>query len=151
MLQLTEQGCLGMLNVCCESLVRATIIAMSSSTEHSGKLSKDHISLLIKACHMATITRWAGEHHVYFWKYGTHRIILDLLLNNYHRKYELYHLSIAEQITMAQEGLNTSYLLVLRPYIWDIVGGLASHGADDLIPNVQGDKFLVNMIITCAW
>ncbi|KAL8126612.1 BTB/POZ domain-containing protein At1g04390 isoform X3 [Apium graveolens] len=148
---LTEQGCLTMLNVCCKSLVRATIDAMSTFSEHSGKLSKDHLSLLIKACHMAMITRWAGEHHVYFWKYGIHGIILDLLLNNYHKKYELqHHLSIAEQITIAQEGLNTNYLLILRPYIWDIVGGLALHGADDLIPNAQWDKSLVNMIITCA-
>lgn len=141
-----------MLNVCCESLVRATIDAMSSCSEHSGKLSKDHISLLIQACHMAMITRWAGEHHVYFWKYGIHRIILDLLLNNYRKKHELrHHLSIAEQITIAQEALNTSYLLILRPYIWDILGGLALHGADDLIPNVLGDNSLVDMIITCAW
>lgn len=141
-----------MLNECCESLVRATINAMSSCIEHSGKLSKDRISLLIKACHMATITRWAGEHHVYFWKYRTHRVMLDLLLNNYYKKYELeHHLSIAEQITIAQDGLNASHLLVLRPYIWDIVGGLASHGTDDLIPTAEGDKFLVNMLITCAW
>ncbi|KAL1823031.1 hypothetical protein ACET3Z_009809 [Daucus carota] len=148
---LSEQGCLKMLNECCESLVRATINAMSSCIEHSGKLSKDRISLLIKACHMATITQWAGEHHVYFWKYRTHRVMLDLLLNNYYKKYELeHHLSIAEQITIAQDGLNASHLLVLRPYIWDIVGGLASHGTDDLIPTAEGDKFLVNMLITCA-
>lgn len=146
---ISEQGCLKMLRMCCEPLIQAIINGMSSCSLHSGKLSKDQMSITLEACRLAMITRWAGEHHTYFWKFGVDRILLDLLLNNCHKNYEVQHLlSLKEKIEIAQEGLDTNFLLVLRPYIWDILGGLAAHWEEDLNPKMHENEFHIDILIT---
>ncbi|KAK9275896.1 hypothetical protein L1049_023170 [Liquidambar formosana] len=88
-LAISEQGCLEMMSLCCEPIVEAIISAMCGWSSSSGKVANDQMSLLVEACHLARITRWAGEHHIYFWKLGIDRVLLDLLLDNCHKRNKL--------------------------------------------------------------
>ncbi|KAK4835681.1 hypothetical protein QYF36_012984 [Acer negundo] len=51
---------------------------------------------------------------------------------------------------MAQEGLNANFLLVLRPYIWDILGWLATHHEEGFNLYIHGNELHINILITCA-
>ncbi|KAK9274579.1 hypothetical protein L1049_021828 [Liquidambar formosana] len=51
---------------------------------------------------------------------------------------------------MVQEGLNANFLLVLRPYIWDILGWLAAHCGEDFSPNMHFNEFCMSILITSA-
>lgn len=142
-----------MTSLCCEPLVKAIVCGMNRWTSHSGKISSDQMALLVEACHLALITRWCGQHHIFFWKHGIDKVLLDLLLKDFHIKpsQQLQFLSTEEQISMAQEGLSTNFFLVLRPYIWDILGWLAIHCEEDFNPNICGSELHINILIVCAW
>ncbi|GAV74880.1 BTB domain-containing protein [Cephalotus follicularis] len=134
----------------CQPLVEAIISGMSGWSLHSGKLPGDSMSLLGEACRLALITRWEGEHHIYFWKKGIDRILLDLLVENFHKKQSQHLLSLEEQISIAREGLNANYLHALRPYIWDILGCLATHCGEDFDPSIHGNEMHISILITSA-
>ncbi|CAK9157782.1 unnamed protein product [Ilex paraguariensis] len=151
LLAMSEQGSFKMVILCCEPLVKAIICGMSNLSLHSGKLAKDQMILVMEACRLTRIARWAGEHHSYFWKLGVGRVLIDLLLNNFHKIHQSQlNWSLKEQIVMAQEGLNANFLLVLRPYVWDILGWLAANCAQDFDPKMHGDELHINILIICA-
>ncbi|KAL7217359.1 hypothetical protein ACSBR1_029123 [Camellia fascicularis] len=150
-LAINEQGCSKMMKMCCEPIVKSIINGLSSWSSHSGKIPKDQMALLVEVCRLALITRWAGEHHNYFWKLGIGNVLLNLLLNNFHKTHQPQtFLSLEEQIATAQKGLSANFLLVLRPFIWDILGGLAAHCPEDVNAKMHGDEVCVNLLITCA-
>ncbi|PSS03165.1 BTB/POZ domain-containing protein [Actinidia chinensis var. chinensis] len=151
LLAINEEGCSTMMTLCSEPIVRAIINGLNSWSSHSGKISKDQMSLLMEACRLALITRWEGEHHNYFWKLGVDRILLNLLLNNFRNTSQSQQFSsLKEQIAAAQHGLNQNFHPVLRPFIWDILGGLAAHCLEDFDPKMHGNELCINVLITCA-
>ncbi|KAA8527155.1 hypothetical protein F0562_008616 [Nyssa sinensis] len=149
-LVINGEGCFKMMKMWCEPITKAIICGMSSWSSHSGKVAKEQLSLLMEACRLALITRWAGEHHNYFWELGVDRVLVNLLLNNFHKSKQSNSLSLQEQIHIAQKGLNENFLLVLRPYVWDILGSLAVHCEEDFNPEVYGNEVCVNILMTCA-
>ncbi|KAI3883465.1 hypothetical protein MKW92_005551 [Papaver armeniacum] len=78
----SEQGCLRITKLYCEPIMKAIITAMDVCS-YSGKVSSDQGILLMEACRLALITRWAGDHHSYLWKFGVDSSLLGLLDNNF--------------------------------------------------------------------
>ncbi|KAK2971978.1 hypothetical protein RJ640_004998 [Escallonia rubra] len=149
--QISEQGCSRLMKMCCEPLINAIISGMSDWSLVSGKLTKQQISLFGEACRLAMITRWAGEQHNHFWKLGVEKVLLQLLLNNNQETFLSQNLaSLDQQIAIANKGGSASPLLFLRPYIWDILGWLATNCAEDFDPKKLGNELNINMLITCA-
>lgn len=145
--QINENTGLQMMRLCCKPIIKAIISGMSELSSNSRKVSNDQMSLLEEACRLALITRWTGEHHIHLWKQGIDKILLDLLLNFRNQPYK-HSMSLDEQIATAKEGLDANYLLVLRSYIWDILGWLAIHCGEDFHPE---SELYINILITCAW
>ncbi|KAL6975090.1 hypothetical protein U1Q18_023885 [Sarracenia purpurea var. burkii] len=149
-LAINEQGCSKMIALCCEPIVIAIINGMNCWRSQSGKVPKEQMSLLTEACRLALITRWEGEHHNYFWKGGIDRVLLNLLLNNFHKTYQSSQfLSLDELIATAQQNLSENFL-VLRPFIWDILGGLAAHCLENFNPKTHGNEHCITLLIICA-
>ncbi|XP_048425761.1 BTB/POZ domain-containing protein At1g04390 isoform X4 [Pyrus x bretschneideri] len=146
-LVINEEICVQMMSLGCKPIIKVIISGMSEWNSHSRKVSNDQMSLLEEACRLALITRWEGEHHIYMWKQGIDKILLDLLLENFHNQPYKCSMSLDEQMVIAKEGLNANYLLVLRSYIWDILGWLAIHCGEDFNPERE---IYINILITCA-
>ncbi|XP_050368318.1 BTB/POZ domain-containing protein At1g04390 isoform X2 [Argentina anserina] len=146
-LTINEQKCLQLMNLSCQPIIKAIISGMSDWSSHSRKVTKDQMSLLVEACRLALISRWAGEHHIYFWKQKIDKILLDLLLEKFHNDSYEDSISLEEQIVIAKEGLSANYLLSLRSYVWDILGWLAIHCGEDFNPETE---FHLNILIACA-
>ncbi|KAF9592985.1 hypothetical protein IFM89_019562 [Coptis chinensis] len=133
------------------SVVKAIIDALGGWNLCSGKVATNQVPLLALACKLASITHWSGEHHAYFWKLGVDRVLLNLLVNNfYKRKQPESGASLKELADAARKGLDANYLLVLRPYIWDILGWLAAHYLENFNPEAQGNSHSLNILITCG-
>lgn len=147
-LAMNEQGCSKMMASCCEPITNAIIDGMRSWGTLPGRIPKDTMFLLTGACRLALITRCAGEHHKYFWKLGIDQVLLKLLLKDFHKIYPSQH--YLEKIVTAEHGLRENYLVVLRPFIWDILGGLASHCLKDFNPSMHGEEFRMDFLIICA-
>lgn len=142
---MNEHGCSKVMALCCVPITKAIVEVMRSWGSLSGRIPL----LLTGACRLALITRWSGEHHKYFWKLGIDKVLLKLLLNDFHKLYSSEH--CIEKIAAAELGLRENYLLVLRPFVWDILGGLAAHCLEDFNPNMHGDEFCMDFLIICAW
>lgn len=143
-LAMNEHGCSKVMALCCVPITKAIVEVMRSWGSLSGRIPL----LLTGACRLALITRWSGEHHKYFWKLGIDKVLLKLLLNDFHKLYSSEH--CIEKIAAAELGLRENYLLVLRPFVWDILGGLAAHCLEDFNPNMHGDEFCMDFLIICA-
>ncbi|KAL3851055.1 hypothetical protein ACJIZ3_012937 [Penstemon smallii] len=150
-LALTKRGCLKMISISCEPLVKAIIGAMDEWSLQSEKLDKNQVPVLLEACRLASITRWAGDHHFYFWKGGVDRLLLNLLLNDYNKIHQLQRdLSVNNLMIMVKKGLNENSQLFLRPYVWDILGGLAANCAENFNHEINQNEFQLNVLIMCA-
>ncbi|XP_062168769.1 BTB/POZ domain-containing protein At1g04390 isoform X3 [Alnus glutinosa] len=145
-----EENCLKLLNLFGEPVVNAIVSEMCKQNSLSGKAANDQVSLLKEACRLALITRWAGKHHIYFWKQGIDRVLLGLLLEDFHDNLYQHFLSLEELMSIAHKVLSSNYLLVLRGYIWDILGWLATHCGEDFNPNTHGNELHLNILITCS-
>ncbi|OVA04620.1 BTB/POZ-like [Macleaya cordata] len=146
----SEQGCLTVTKMFCEPIVKATINAMDEWSL-SGKVASDQVPLLVEACRLALITRWAGDHHTYFWKFGVGRALLGLLHNNFCKsKPSESFLESRELIAIACEALDSNYNVALRPYIWDVLGWLATYCREDFNPKKEGKFNCLNVLIACA-
>ncbi|KAI3840640.1 hypothetical protein MKX03_004652 [Papaver bracteatum] len=146
----SEQGCLRITKLYCEPIVRAIITAMDECS-YSGKVSSDQGILLMEACRLALITRWAGDHHTYLWKFGVDSSLLGLLDNNFCKnKLSTSFLSSREEIDIAKEVLDSNSNGALTPYIWDVLGWLATHCTEDYNPKKEGKLNCFNVLIACA-
>ncbi|XP_031116460.1 BTB/POZ domain-containing protein At1g04390 [Ipomoea triloba] len=149
-LMMSDEECSTVIKICGESIVKAIITRMGNLSSGQ-KLAKDQMSTLLEACRLALITRWVGEHHHYFWKAGIDGVLLNLLLDNFHTDYHSLHfLPLREQIVKIKQGLQTSFCLPLRPYVWDILGYLAAHSAEDCNPMMHGHEASFNTLVVCA-
>lgn len=150
-LQKSEQGCLRITKLYCEPIMKAIITAMDECS-YCGKASSDQGILLLEACRLALITRWAGDHHTYLWKFGVDSSLLGLLDNNFCKnKKSTSFSSSREEIDIAKEVLDSNSNGALTPYIWDVLGWLATHCREDYNPEKEGKLNCFNVLIACAW
>ncbi|XP_065865436.1 BTB/POZ domain-containing protein At1g04390 isoform X2 [Euphorbia lathyris] len=145
-----EKGCLTMMNLCCEPIVKAIIDGMSGWTKNSGKISNEDFTLLVEACRLAMISRWAGQHHDFLWKQRIDRVLLNILLNDFHNRPSHGFSDLEEEISIAREGLKANFFLGLRPYVWDLLGWLATHCREGFIANRHDHELKLDILITCA-
>ncbi|MBA0843989.1 hypothetical protein Goarm_001125 [Gossypium armourianum] len=145
-----EQRCIKMTSLCSGPLIKAIIGGMRVWRLGSGKGVNDLVSLLDEACRLALITRWPGEHHNHFWEQGIDKVLLDLLLENFDKQALEHPLTPQARISIAQQGLDTNFLIALRPYIWEIFGWLAVHCRKDFRPSADRNELYIDMLITCA-
>ncbi|PWA98974.1 Armadillo-like helical [Artemisia annua] len=147
----SEEGRLKMIESYCEPLVKAIINGLNNWTLYSGKLTKDQMSLIRVACCVSKIICWHGKHHGYFWKLGIESVLLRLLLDDLHIKQLPDQFSSSEEmISVAQDGLSANFLPVLKPHVWDILGGLAAHCAEDFTAHTLKSEHRLKFLITCA-
>ncbi|PIA29720.1 hypothetical protein AQUCO_05800077v1 [Aquilegia coerulea] len=145
-----EQGWSAIARTCYESIVKAIIDAMGGWNLSSGKVATDQVPLLSEACKLALITRWDGEHHSYFWKFGVDRVLLNLLVDNFYKnRPSQSYSSLEELIAEARKGLDANYLEVLRPFIWASLGWLVTHCPEDFTPDTRGNNCL-DVLLTCG-
>ncbi|XP_030495521.2 BTB/POZ domain-containing protein At1g04390 isoform X1 [Cannabis sativa] len=149
-LAINEQRFFKMMSLCCEPIIQAILSEMSKWSKKSGKVAVERISLVQEACLLALITRWGGKHHIYFWEHGIDKVLIGLLLENSHNKLHQSCLTMEEEISIAQEGLSSSYNLVLRNYIWNILGWLAIYCEEGFNPEINGNNLYIDVLITCS-
>ncbi|TKY49356.1 BTB/POZ domain-containing protein [Spatholobus suberectus] len=116
----------------------------------SKKIGNNNGSLSVEACQLALITRWAGDHHINFWKQRIDKVLLNLLIENIQDQLSEPVLSLEKQISTAKEGLKANYNLGVRSYLWDILGWLIIHCGENLNPYTHGSELCINLLITCA-
>ncbi|KAL0443180.1 UNVERIFIED_CONTAM: BTB/POZ domain-containing protein [Sesamum latifolium] len=150
-LMLSRRGCEKMMRICCEPLVKAVMSTMNNWRSQSEKLDKSQMSVMEEACRLASITRWAGDHHSYLWKSGVDRLFLDLLVAN-HTKIQKpqRELSVHDLITVVQESQSANLPLSFRPYLWDILGGLAANCPENIDLERHGNDLRLSVLIICA-
>lgn len=142
LLAMSGQRCSKMMRLCCEPIVQAIICGLRGCSLSDRQIAKDQISLLVEAGHLALITRWAGEHHIYFWKLGIERVLSTLLLSKSHKAQPPQHsLSLKELRAITDEG---------PAFIWDIIGGLVTHCGEDFNPEMNGSDVFIGILIGCA-
>ncbi|KAL0306141.1 UNVERIFIED_CONTAM: BTB/POZ domain-containing protein [Sesamum radiatum] len=150
-LMLSRRGCEKMMRICCEPLVKAVMSTMNNWRSESEKLDKSQMSVMEEACRLASIARWAGDHHSYLWKYGVDRLFLDLLVDNHTKIQKLQReLSVHDLITVVQESQSANLPLSFRPYLWDILGGLAANCAENIDLERHGNELRLSVLIICA-
>lgn len=132
--------------------MKAVISALKSRSSISEKSTKNQSSLVEEACHLASITFWAGDHHMHFWKAGVDRVLLDLLLEDYPKVQKMQDdLSMNDLISVVRESHEANFLLSYRPYVWDILGGLAANCVGNINHKLPGNELRLNVLIICAW
>ncbi|KAJ1387197.1 SKP1/BTB/POZ domain superfamily [Sesbania bispinosa] len=146
----SQENCLKVVDLCGEALVDAIVCGMRETGLSSNKNGNNHGSLLMEACRLALITRWAGDHHIIFWKQGIDRVLLNLLFENIQDQSSELILSLEKQISMVKEGLKANYHLGLRSYLWDILGLLTIHCGENFNPYSHGSELHINLLIMCA-
>ncbi|XP_027191055.1 BTB/POZ domain-containing protein At1g04390 isoform X2 [Cicer arietinum] len=146
----SRENCLKVMDLCGEALVDAILCGMRETKPCSKKVENNHGSLLVEACQLALITRWAGDHHIRFWKQGIDRVLLNLLIENIHDQSSELVLSLEKQISMVKEGLKVNYHVALRSYLWDILGWLTIHCGENSNPHTHGSGLHINLLILCA-
>ena len=140
---MSEQRCSKMMRLCCEPIVKAIICGLKGCGLSGRQSAKGRISLLVEAGHLALITRWAGEHHIYFWKLGIASVLSTLLLRKSHKAQQPPHsLSLEELTFITDEG---------SAFIWEIIVGLVTHCGEDFNPEMNGNDVFISILIYCAW
>ncbi|KAL5079090.1 hypothetical protein RYX36_007511 [Vicia faba] len=150
---LRSQGnCLKVMDLCGDALVDAIICGMRETGPSSKKIENNYGSILVEACKLALITRWAGDHHIRFWKQGIDRVLLSLLIENIHDQSVELVLPLEKQISMVKEGLKVNYHVAPRSYVWDILGWLTIHCGENSNPYsyTHESELHINLLILCA-
>ena len=138
------------MDTCGEALVNAILCGMGEIRVRPRKLVNKNSSILEEACRLALITRYAGDHHIMFWKQRIDKALLNLLIGNI-QDFSKEHVLLDKQISVAKEGLKTNHQLCVRGYVWDILGWLAIHSGENFNPCIHGSEIYINLIIICAW
>ncbi|CAH9145185.1 unnamed protein product [Cuscuta epithymum] len=154
-LMMSEQECSTVIKICGEPVVEAILAGMARMRKlyPSLKEQKKQMPILVKTCSLALITRWAGEHHHYFWKAGICEVLLRLFMDNFNKDYHSFQsLPLREKIGIIQsnEALQTNFCLPLRPYVWDILGHLATNSDEGCNPVMHGHEACLKTLVLCA-
>ncbi|KAL6314869.1 hypothetical protein AAG906_029085 [Vitis piasezkii] len=81
-------------------------------------ITRDQISVAVEAGRLALITCWAGEHHIYFWKLGIGKVLIELRLS------EFLKAQRPQDILLSEE--QKSIALKDATFTCDILGGLVT-------------------------
>ncbi|KAM0070631.1 putative chromatin remodeling & transcription regulator BTB-POZ family [Helianthus debilis subsp. tardiflorus] len=147
----SEEGRLKMIESYVEPLAKSIISGLSNWSLHIGKLTKEHMSLIKGACCVCKIICWPGKHHNYFWKLGIESVLLKLLLDDFHIKQMPEHFSSLDEVeALARDGLSANFLPAIKPHVWDILGGLATHCAEDFTAQMVKSELYLKILITCV-
>ncbi|KAI3703739.1 hypothetical protein L1987_73933 [Smallanthus sonchifolius] len=147
----SEEGRLKMIESYGVPLVKSFIDVLNNWSLHSGKLTKEQMSLIKAACCVCKIICWPGKHHNYLWKLGILSVLLKLLLDDFHIKQIPEHFSSPDELeAFARDGLSSNILPVIKPHVWDILGGLAAHCAEDFTAQMLKSEPHLKLLITCA-
>ncbi|KAK9065512.1 hypothetical protein SSX86_014913 [Deinandra increscens subsp. villosa] len=147
----SEEGRLKMIESYGEPLVKSIISALNSWSLQSGKITKEQLSLIMGACCACKIICWPGKHHNYFWKLGIESVLLKLLLDDFHIKQIPEHFSSLDELeAIARDGLSANFLPAVKPHVWDILGGLAAHCAEDFTAQMLNSELHLKILIMCA-
>ncbi|XP_058722766.1 BTB/POZ domain-containing protein At1g04390-like isoform X2 [Vicia villosa] len=148
----SQENCLKVMDLCGEALVDAIICGMRETGPSSKKIENNYGSVLVEACKLALITRWAGDHHIRFWKQGIDKVLLSLLIENIHDQSTELVLSLEKQISMVKEGLKVNYHVAVRSYVWNILGWLVIHCSENSNPYsyTHESELHINLLIMCA-
>ncbi|XP_022936464.1 BTB/POZ domain-containing protein At1g04390 [Cucurbita moschata] len=149
-LVINEETGLERMSSFCEPIVSAILSAMTECSLQPATVTNNQIWLLEEASRLALITRWAGQHHNYFWKHGIDRALLHLLLGKCPKQLYECTLSLEDQINIAREGLKSNYFPGMRVYIWEILGSLATNFNEDVYLNKSSNRPLIDMLLSCA-
>lgn len=135
-----------------EPLVKSIISGFNNWSSHSGKSTKEQMLFIRVGCCVCKIVCWPGKHHNYFWKLGIESVLLKLLLDDLHIKQIPEQFSSLDELeAFARDGLSANFLPVLKPHVWDILGGLAAHCAEDFTAHMLKSELHLKILITCAW
>ncbi|XP_054814645.1 BTB/POZ domain-containing protein At1g04390 isoform X2 [Prosopis cineraria] len=146
----SQENCLKVIDTCGEALIDAIVCGMEETGAHSRKFVNKNSSILVEACRLALVTRWAGDHHISFWKQRIDRVLLNLLMENIQDLSKERVLSLDKQISIAKECLKTNHQLSVRGYVWDILGWLTIHSGEYFNPCTHGSELYINLIIISA-
>lgn len=113
----------------------------------SNNIPTDQIPLVMEASRTALITRWAGNHHSFFWTLEIDNVLLDNLVGNCSGKYLTQAMFLSDElITKVYDNVTS-----IRPYLWDILGWLATYCNEDFLPKMKGGLSCLDALIFCAW
>ncbi|CAM8986783.1 unnamed protein product [Rhodiola kirilowii] len=148
-LMLYEQDCVKLITIFGEPIVNAIINGLKLKSG-SGKNAHLQLPLLEEASRLALIARWAGEHHLLFWKFEIHKVLLGILFGRCDRfNQSSYSSELEDQIHIARENLNLDLYPNLSPYIWEILGYLAAYCKEECFLFID-EKETIIMLIICA-
>ncbi|XP_028554848.1 BTB/POZ domain-containing protein At1g04390 isoform X2 [Dendrobium catenatum] len=142
----SQEGCSKLTKSHCDSIVQGIFAAMSEwCSLGSRKVPPDQMTLVKEACQSALMTRWAGIHHSYFWKLKVDRILLDVLTGN-------TSTAFGNEIVFHPEDIIAEFsssCIEIRSYIWNILGYIAAHCAEDFLP-YNGKSGYLEVLINIA-
>ncbi|XP_038898513.1 BTB/POZ domain-containing protein At1g04390 isoform X2 [Benincasa hispida] len=147
---INEETGLERMSSCCEPVVIAILNVMVDCSLQPAIVSNQQMCLLEEASRLALITRWAGQHHNYFWKHRIDRALLHLLLGKCPKQLYGCILSLEDQIHIVREGLKSNCFPGLRVYIWEILGWLATNFNEDVYLNKSSNGLLIDVLLSCA-
>ncbi|XP_020587247.1 BTB/POZ domain-containing protein At1g04390 isoform X2 [Phalaenopsis equestris] len=141
-LSTSQEGCSKLTNSHGESIVKGIVAAMSElRSSDFRKVTPDQMNLVKEAFRSALITRWAGIHHSCFWKLKVDRILFGVLFGSTSSAFENQIVFHSNKILTKLPSSNID----LRPYIWNILGWIAVHCAEDF-PNNGKSGYLETLI-----
>lgn len=113
----------------------------------SKRVPSNQLPLVLESCRAALLTRWAGKHHLFFWKHEIDRALLDVLLGDF------------IVIQQAKVALSSDELVAIiydnsadtRPIVRDILGNLAVHFEENFLSKTSGALCYLDFLISCAW
>lgn len=150
--QINEETGLKRMSSCCEPVVKAIINAIDECSLQPEIVTNQQTCVLEEASRLvALITRWAGQHHNYFWKHGIDRALLCLLLGKCPKQLYEGILSLEDEIHIVRDGLKSNYFPGLRVYIWEILGWLATNFNEDVYLKKSSNRLLIDVLLSCAW
>ncbi|KAL0545987.1 hypothetical protein IC582_015891 [Cucumis melo] len=148
---INEETGLKRMSSCCEPVVKAIINAIDECSLQPEIVTNQQTCLLEEASRLvALITRWAGQHHNYFWKHGIDRALLCLLLGKCPKQLYEGILSLEDEIHIVRDGLKSNYFPGLRVYIWEILGWLATNFNEDVYLKKSSNRLLIDVLLSCA-
>ncbi|XP_034679017.1 BTB/POZ domain-containing protein At1g04390-like isoform X2 [Vitis riparia] len=138
LLTMSEQRCSKMVRFCCEPIIQAIIGGLREYSLFVKEITQDQISVAVEAGRLALITRWAGEHQIYFWKLGIGKVLIELRLSEFLKAQRLQDILLSEE--------QKSIALKDPTFTWDILGGLVTHSGEDFNPKKSGNDicFLID-------
>ncbi|XP_018681252.2 BTB/POZ domain-containing protein At1g04390-like isoform X2 [Musa acuminata AAA Group] len=131
----------------CEPIIQGLVGALGGwRSSCSKRVPSDQLPLVLEACRATLLTRWAGNHHSYFWKHEIDRVLLDILLGDCTVSYEAkVALSSDELVAIIYDNTADT-----RPFVWDILGNLAVYCKEDFLSKTKGALCYLDFLISCA-